>query len=126
MMRHWHIYLFVTASLLVPADVVQAQAKKGKAKMAEPKPMAPAGAPVVARLEPRGMQRSLPTKIKLTGSNLAELTAVKFSNAKLSGKLLKEPGVKATEAWVEVNASWDLPRGGYDLSVANAAGESVK
>jgi WD40 repeat protein len=84
----------------------------------------PTGKPEITRIEPRGMQRGTALKIKIAGTNLDNLTNVILNNPKLSGRL--EPGADLTEAWITVKAAADLPQGAYDLSVANAGGESGK
>ena len=94
---------------------------KPKAKAKE---IAPAGVPAITRLEPRGVQRGVETRLKLVGSNLAGLTNVAFHNPKLTGTLL--PDAKAGEAWLKVTAAPDLARGSYELSVKSAAGESAR
>lgn len=98
---------------------------------ADPKPKAktkampaPAGVPAITRLEPRGIQRGVETRLKLVGSNLAGLTNVTFHSPKLTGTLL--PDAKAGEAWLKVTAAPDLARGSYELSVKSAAGESAR
>ena len=94
---------------------------KPKAKAKE---MAPAGVPAISRLEPRGIQRGVETRLKLVGSNLAGLTNVTFHSPKLTGALL--PEAQAGEAWLTVTAAPDLARGSYELSVKSAAGESAR
>ena len=94
---------------------------KPKAKAKE---MAPAGQPAITRMEPRGVQRGVETRLKLIGSNLVGLTNVMFHNPKLTGALL--PDAKAGEAWLRVTAAPDLARGSYELSVKSTAGESAR
>jgi hypothetical protein len=95
---------------------------------ADPKPKAkdtaPAGVPAITRLEPRGVQRGVETRLKVVGSNLAGLTNVTFHGSKLTGALL--PDAKAGEAWLTVTAAPDLARGSYELSVKGPTGESVR
>ena len=105
-------------SLVLPLSAAD---PKPKAKAA---PMAPAGVPAITRLEPRGVQRGVETRLKLVGSNLAGLTNVTFHNPKLTGTLL--PEAKAGEAWLKVTVAPDLARGSYELSVKSAAGESAR
>ncbi len=94
---------------------------KPKAKAKE---MAPAGVPGITRLEPRGVQRGVETRLKLVGSSLAGLTNVTFHSPKLTGALV--PEAKAGEAWLKVTAAADLARGSYELSVKSAGGESAR
>lgn len=98
---------------------------------ADPKPKAkakamptPAGVPAITRLEPRGIQRGVETRLKLVGSNLVGLTNVTFHGPKLTGALLLD--AKAGEVWLTVTAAPDLTRGSYELSVKSAAGESAR
>ncbi|MBI4658174.1 MAG: hypothetical protein HY735_04860 [Verrucomicrobia bacterium] len=80
--------------------------------------------PQLVRAEPRGIQRGVATKVKLTGANLIGLKELKFVHAKLSGRLVQTAEPKPTEAWAVVSASSDLRRGAYEFSVAGEAGES--
>jgi hypothetical protein len=80
--------------------------------------------PELARVEPRGMQRGIATKVKLTGKNLQRVSDVKFKRADLNGTVLKEPEPSSTEVWIEVSAKETLARGVQELSVLGASGES--
>lgn len=82
--------------------------------------------PQLARAEPRGIQRGVATKIKLTGANLVGLRELKFGNPKLSGRIIEAEGQKPTEIWAVITASADLKRGAHEFSVAGDAGESGK
>ena len=88
-----------------------------------------AGAPVAApkpelqRAEPRGLQRGSENRLKLIGANLASLTELKLHHEKLKGALVKE-GAADDEVWITLSAPPDLALGPYEISVANAAGES--
>ena len=86
--------------------------------------MAPASAPAITRLEPRGIQRGVEMQLKLVGTNLAGITNVTFHNPKLTGALL--PEAKDGETWVKVTAAPDLARGSYELSVKSPGGESAR
>ncbi len=111
------------AALLVTVALASLSAAEPKPK-AKAKEMAPAAAPAITRLEPRGVQRGVETRLKLVGSNLAGLTNVTFHSPKLTGALL--PEAKAGEAWLAVTVAPDLARGSYELSVKSAAGESAR
>lgn len=78
--------------------------------------------PELAALEPRGLRRGTSVPVKLTGRNLAALSAVKSSHAKLSAELL--PGAKEGAAWAQIAGAKDLPPGTYELWVAGPGGES--
>lgn len=107
--------------VLLTAFPLSAADPKPKAKAKE---MAPVGVPAITRLEPRGVQRGVETRLKLVGGNLVGLTNVTFHSPKLTGALL--PDAKAGEAWLKVTAEPDLARGSYELSVKSAAGESAR
>lgn len=103
---HMKIVIRCAALLLAVASLPLCAADpKPKAKAKE---MAPAGVPAITRLEPRGIQRGVETRLKLVGSNLTGLTNVTFHSPKLTGALL--PDAKAGEAWVKFTAAADLAR----------------
>ncbi len=79
--------------------------------------------PALTDMTPRGVQRGETAQIRLTGTNLAALTAVKFSNTNLSASIQQ---ARTNHAVIEVRSSAHLPRGAYDVSVANTNGESGK
>ncbi|MEO6034735.1 MAG: hypothetical protein ABIQ35_05730 [Verrucomicrobiota bacterium] len=114
------ICLFVIALCVVQSTLIAAPKKP---KMAKPKPVG--DKPDVSRLEPRGIQRGIETKIKLIGTNLVGVSEVKFSNEKLHGEILEDEE-KPTEAWITVTTPSDLTRGGYEFSLKNEKGESAK
>ena len=82
--------------------------------------------PELVRVEPPGIQRGVETKLKLAGSNLANVTQLKLHHSKLTGELMQEPEPKAKEAWIKVLAASDLARGPYEISVEGPGGESSK
>src|SRR5436190_13840230 len=77
--------------------------------------------PGLTQLNPRGLQRGETIQLRLTGSNLVSLTAVKFSNTNLTGTIQES---RTNSALIEVRSSSNLPRGAYEVSVANTNGES--
>jgi WD40 repeat protein len=81
-------------------------------------------APQLAALAPRGVQRGVGTRVKLTGKNLGSVKVVKSPETKLVGKLLADPKPTDAEIWVEVTPAADLTRGTYDLAVAGPGGSS--
>ncbi len=95
-----------------------------EAKMEKAKPVS--NKPEIASLEPRGIQRGITTKIKLTGTNLAELIEVKFPANKFLVELLTEPAAKTNMAWISVTATNTLTRGDYEFFVVNKSGESKR
>lgn len=92
--------------------------------MAKPKPIG--DKPDITRFEPRGIQRGTEIRVRLVGTNFVDLTDVKTSNSNLVAKLDGESDESTTEAWINVKPAANLPRGGYDVWVANAKGESAK
>ena len=82
--------------------------------------------PEVASVEPRGVRRGGPTKVKITGKHLAELTAAKSDQPALAVKLLADPAPGHDAAWVEVTPAPDIPPAGHTFSVTTAGGESGK
>ncbi len=106
-------------------EVSMAAPKKPKKNKME-KPKKPVGEkPDITRTEPRGIQTGTEIKIKLIGTNLAGLTAVKFNTPKLTAVLETNQEETLTEAWIKVKAAHDLPRGPYNLTLVNAKGEST-
>ena len=82
--------------------------------------------PELVQAEPRGIQRGIETRVKLVGSNLVSLKELKLHNPKLSGAILTDSEPKAKEAWIQLTAAADLPRGAYEVSVTGPGGESGK
>lgn len=80
--------------------------------------------PGLTDLNPRGVQRGQTVRVKLTGSNLVALTAVKFANTNLSATIIEAGRTNAAE--IEIASSAKLARGAYEFSVANTNGESGK
>lgn len=85
----------------------------------------PVPAPELAGIWPRGAQRGAAGKIKLTGANLANITAVTFGDSRIAATMLPPTPGTANEAWIEVTAGADVPRGAYDLSVTTAGGTTA-
>ncbi|MDB6056838.1 MAG: repeat-containing protein, partial [Verrucomicrobiales bacterium] len=109
--------------MLLVAIAATAAPKKAK-KMAKPKVIG--DKPDITRFEPRGVQTGFETRVKLIGTNFIDLTEVKTSDPKLVAKLDGESDEDVNEASIIVKASAGLKRGGYDVSVVNAKGESTK
>ena len=91
-----------------------------------PKPKVPKGKPEIFELEPRGIQRGTPARIRVIGTNLMTVTEVKLSNAGLKGAVLETPAATTNEIWVEVTAATNLARGPYEISVATTNSETSK
>jgi hypothetical protein len=80
--------------------------------------------PELARVEPRGIQRGVETKLKLLGKNLERVSSIKFKEARLKAEVITDPAAKSTESWVAVSSDSTLPRGEYELLVVAPNGES--
>ncbi len=93
-------------------------------KLTKEKPKPAGEKPEISRVEPRGIQRGVETKIKIIGTNFVGLTDLKFSQSKLRGEIIEDEN--ATEAWIQVKADSDLVRGDYDFTLKNEKGESGK
>ena len=104
----------------------KAAAKTAQTKAAADKKAAAAGKPVLTRLEPPAIQRGAISEIKLLGKNLADLTALKFSNPKLLAEILPADPAKPDEARVKITAYASLPHTPIEVSVITTAGESEK
>lgn len=78
--------------------------------------------PELIRIEPRGIQRGIAVKARLIGKQLMGLTRLSSNHPKLSGELM--PAERASEVWIDLRTSGDLPRGTYTLQVMGASGES--
>ncbi len=82
----------------------------------------PLPAPGLSGVEPRGVQRGLPTMLKLSGTNLAGITNLAASNEKL--RIITFTATGAHEAQAMVEADVTLPRGAYEISARGPGGES--
>ena len=89
---------------------------------AKPPPAPPK--PEIASVEPRGVRRGEPNRLRLRGKNLAELTEAKSGNAALSAKLAADPSASNESAWVEITPAKDFPFGAHSIALA-APGGSV-
>jgi len=72
---------------------------------------------------PRGIQQGTPTKVKLAGKNLRQLTAVQTNHPQLTGRIT-ETSEKADSVTLEVTAAQSVPRGVYELAVTGEGGTS--
>lgn len=81
--------------------------------------------PELTRAEPRGFQRGLDTKIKLTGRFLAEINEVKIHTAGLQSQFTISDRTP-TQATLLIKTSTNAPRGNCEISLLNLHGESGK
>lgn len=82
--------------------------------------------PALTRLEPPGLQRGVPTEVKLIGKNLGGLTALQFSSPKVTAEILATDAKKPDEALVKITADASLPRVAVEVSAVGPGGESEK
>ncbi len=116
-------FLLILNALAVFAFTPSVFADKDAAKIDKP---AGLGKPEVFALEPRGVKTGTTNRIKLTGTNLIELTELMLHGDKLKGVLLKDPEPTTHTAWIEITAPPDLPTGTYEFSLKNTNVESGK
>lgn len=90
---------------------------------AKPKPAMPAK-PVITRTEPRGVQSGATTTVKLTGTGLNGITAVKFANPMLKATV-KPLNAQGTMVELSITADAKLPRSQQPFSIVTAGGESA-
>jgi hypothetical protein len=102
-----------------------ANAAAAKKKAADAK-AAMSGKPVLTRLEPPGIQRGVASEVKLAGKNLGALTALKFSNPKITAEIVSADAKKPDEAVVKISADKSLLRMTVEVSAVSEAGESEK
>ncbi|HJT35785.1 MAG TPA: hypothetical protein VJ783_27400, partial [Pirellulales bacterium] len=84
----------------------------------------PPAKPELASLWPRGIQRGVPTRVKLTGKNLLDVQEIRPSHPQITGKAVPADAGKPDEAWIELTPAADLPRGTYQIAVATPGGAS--
>ena len=83
----------------------------------------PPPAPGLSGVEPRGLQRGLPVVLKLSGTNLADITNVLASNPKLRVSFLS---ATSDVARAMAEADLELPRGAYEVWASGSGGDSSK
>ncbi|MGI8602457.1 MAG: c-type cytochrome domain-containing protein [Verrucomicrobiales bacterium] len=81
-------------------------------------------APVARRIEPWALQSGSLLSARITGEHLIDLTELKTSDSRLTAKLASQ--ANPSEVSLEISAASDLPRGTYQLWLANAGGETAK
>ena len=102
-----------------PGAVIAAAAALLIAAVAEETPK-----PELATPAPRGVERGVAAKIKVTGKNLGGATEAKAHRTGVQVQLLREPAPAAGEIWVEVRTDAACATGPVELSVVTTAGES--
>lgn len=81
--------------------------------------------PEITRIEPRGVQRGIETKVKLVGKHLEKAASIKFNDARMQAKVIAEPVQTSNEAWVSIQPDSALPRGVYELTLVAPSGETA-
>lgn len=93
-------------------------------KLADLQPTVPPPAPPeLLALSTRGIERGKPSKIAFRGKNLAPVSEIQASDARIVGRVLDEPAPTDDAVWFELTAG-DLPRGTYQLAVVSPGGKS--
>ncbi len=88
-------------------------------------PPPPPAKPELTAAEPRGVQRGVATRVKLSGKNLDDVTAVIPHHPKLKAELAAD-GRSAAGAAVMLTADAALAPGAYEVSLKGPGGESAK
>jgi WD40 repeat protein len=86
----------------------------------------PVPKPEIVRAEPRGIQRGLTTRVKLTGSNLVNLIELKLHNPKLKGDIEQRTNMIPSATWISVSAADDLAPGPVEISLVGKGGETSR
>jgi WD40 repeat protein len=82
-------------------------------------------APQLTGLAPRGVQRGVPTRIKLSGANLSSVSELKLGDPRLTATIVPQAEGQAGEVFIDVAPTADVPRGGYDVAVVTPGGMSA-
>jgi WD40 repeat protein len=80
--------------------------------------------PELLSLAPRGVQRGVATRIKLSGKNLLAASGVQLNHAKLQAKIVPGDAERADEAWIEITPAAEVPRGRYQVAIVTPGGTS--
>lgn len=84
----------------------------------------PLPAPGLGGVTPRGLSRGVPVTLTFAGTNLLSVTSIVASDSRLMVTDVAPKDANRIQARVE--ASTNLPRGGYELSARGPGGESTK
>lgn len=85
---------------------------------------APPAAPELAQVEPRGIQRGVSTRVRLTGKNLLGVERLDFGKQPFEATIVPDEGGGTDAAVVEITPGAELARGRYELRVVTAGGKS--
>lgn len=99
----------------VPAKPVAAKKAAAKAAMA--------AKPTITNITPRGLHNGMEQQLVIAGKELANAT-VQFADARLKPTL--DTASSPTKLVFKIKVPADLPRGGYEVSVRTAQGETAK
>jgi WD40 repeat protein len=84
----------------------------------------PVPKPELTGVYERGLQRGVLNKVRITGKNLLETSAIKFDRGEFTSRILPADEPRADELWAEVTPAANLPRGRYKMSVVTPGGAS--
>ncbi|MCF7765869.1 MAG: hypothetical protein K9N62_19545 [Verrucomicrobia bacterium] len=82
--------------------------------------------PKLSRLEPRGVQRGVRTRLRLVGDHLSELKGVKSGDPRIKVELLPAAAAGARLRELNVFVPADMPRGAYEFSGTDADAKQAK
>lgn len=86
---------------------------------------APLPKPELATVSPRGIQRGVTSRVRVTGGHLLGALTTDGSDARLAA-VVASAAENGTEVQVDVTPAADLPRGAVELAVTNSVGSSGK
>lgn len=86
---------------------------------------APLPKPELAAVFPRGVQRGISTRLRLTGSHLVGAVIAEGADARLQARVVQTAD-NGGEVQIEINPPADAPRGVYKLAVTGPGGASGK
>ena len=84
----------------------------------------PPAKPEITAIEPRGIQRGVTTKVRLTGKNLLDASGLNFARGSFASRATAGDETKPEEVWFEVTPAADAERGDYPLTVTTPGGAS--
>ena len=110
-----------TTRLCSPADWTAAWGTTMSPRASVPLPK-----PEITGLELRGVERGTTTRVKITGKNLLEASAVKLDHGQFVATLVPTDADSQSggELWVDIVPAADTPRGRYRLLVTTSGGDS--
>ncbi len=117
--------LGLVALFLASLSIGSPEEKPQEEKKETPKPPKPE----LTSIEPRGVQRGVPSRVKLAGKNLAGATGLKVHGSGVTGTLVpatQGASQKPDDLLVEISTAPDAALGAHEIAVVTPAGESGK